>query len=760
MTTPLRRRPRVSFGFAGGRKALVGSLVASPEDQLADKAKAEREAKEQAVRRSREYTRLIKDYADGDAPYASTISALEAAKAAETDEELRGILDSYISDAKNTKLSRDVNAKVDEYNTGKLSYAQLTTELSSIKTDNELMRAGIQKALDGARKAENQRQLQSLSEDYSQGRIDLGAYVSRVHALRSDPTQKDPAELAKLDAAISAAKQNERELNDMRVYAKWEAGGDPDEALSYYAARIATASDPKDLANLNKFASNIRTIIKREQASGNASVGASLKEMVSRANERIKGYFTDVVAPGVEAAKGDPRAILELYKGYGELIARFAPYTGPEAGYFMEKAQQAVVRGRQTAANEVFKHTKAQYDELKKAYEEAKKDKSLTPRALISRITAMAEVASRLERDGKYGEWTTKEMQELGRGMRTEAWRLANGLADELMKAKDDAESESTKAVSAAYADAQRALKKDRTLGKDSPLSRALRDAGALDDKGNLDQNKFSEWLAESPEENGQLVFDSANTRKKSGEYDKTYDDGRAKYIETIVNTMTSFSQLQKDARTALEQEQLIRFPELRGLKTIVGDEKRDVDFDPDMAMSGAARMRAAAALPVTDSRDGRMGGDDFGTEDAGAPADSPRDAHDGDMSTQQQNTAGPRRDPREQSFDDLTNRLGDQAQGIGGFLRSLFEESVTRDSAAQSAFDPGYAYAADPTFAIGEVQTSDYDGPQFSSVAPAPDLAPEETAPDRPVNPWRWELPAFDEPPVGGSGGGAAGAF
>ena len=767
MSTPApRRRPRVAAGFAGGLSGLVNSLIPSPQDQLAAAAKATADAKAAAAKRATNYSELAKDYQNGDATYSATETALKAALAAESDPDLQNTLRSYLRDTDNTKLVRDVNGKVDDFNNGRLSFAELQQNLDKVRgtTQNENILSGIQKALDGARKAENARQLTKLNDDYSNGRMDINAYVSAVNTLRADPSQKDPNELQKFDAAISAAKQNERSLNDMRVYAKWEAGTmSPDDALAYYSGRMATASDPKDLENLDKFSQNIRTIVAKETASGNASVGSTLKANAAEAHKQLDDYFKNVVEPGVTAAKGDPYLITELYKNLGALAKSFVPYVGSEAGFFAERAQSAVTQGLLVAANEVTKRIDGRVSELQQSIDDARKNKSLTNRGLLARIESLADEASKLEQGGEFGQWTTQEQKAHGTEMRLDAWRQANDLANELVSQKDKALSQATSSISAAFADAQRALKSPNSS---AGLVKALTDAGAFDPRtGKLDKNAFSEWITSNPEENAQLVFDSANTRKVSttGGYDSEYDKGRTDYVKAITDALDSSSQLVKDAREALTQAQYIQSPSLQGV-TVPSIDKTRAD-----AMSGLGEIHRPAALPLFDSRTVATGEGstapgnnmlDPGNVDNSFPSQDPSEAQ-----REQNRAAAPQSStpasPTLRPYTDTASFLSNLGSGI----RDLFGQLNSDWRPYTPPAAPVPAPAGPPQTPTTWAQTQftpitdvSYSVPTFQGFdVKAPDLIPDLNSDAAgKVNPFRWDIPK----PTTSLGGGDSGSL
>jgi hypothetical protein len=775
-TNPPRKRPRVAQGFTnGGRGSLIASLLGTPQDALNSAAATKAAAKDAAATRSREYARQFKDYQDGNSTYGATLAALEAAVAAETDSELKGILQSYVQDTKNTKITRDVNQKVDDYNNGRIGFGELQQALSSVQTDNERLKSGIEKSMAGARKAENSRLLEKLGTQYSDGTIDINAYLNGVHKLRSDPAQKDPNELAKFDAAISGAKQNERQVNDQRAYANWESGGDPNAALAYFSARIATATDPKDIANLGKFVGNIKAIVSKEQAKGNASVGAPLKAAASDANTQLEDYFKSVVEPGVKAANGDPYMITQLYENLGAMAASFVPYVGAEAGYFHERAQSAVIQGRLVAANEIQKKVQTEYERLKTAFEAGQKDSSLTPRALVARLTSMAAEAAKLERGGEYGQWTTQEQKDQGAALRLEAWRLSNGLADKLLKSKDKAESDAKVAVSGAFTDAARAVKANST----SSLAQALLEAGAMVDangrqirsdgkvlvsgkwvdadtnKATVDKNRFAEWIAEHPEENALLVFESSHTRGAgttnvdTASSEASYDASKKKYVDGIIKPLNDSGQFQKDAGVALNEAAFIKSPQERF--NIFGGQGSD-NMD---ATATTARPREVGALPLVDSRDGAM-------LDPGITGDRPQfPSQDSSEAARERNRAGlkptPPPDPRQPMDPSATlaaNGRGASTMNIGELIRGLFEG--VRNAPHPASGDNALVTAAGPSgYGISGVEQPVYTPTNYGEfVPPAPVDVSSPTPAQNPGAPsaWAWQIPEPTGP------GGASG--
>lgn len=580
-----RRKPRISFGFSpGGRSNLISAMTPSVEEQQAATAKKaaetakqkvdEKVAEQKAVQaRSRELARIFKSYQEGDATFSATEAALRAAESTETDPELKSIVKDYLRDTKNTKTSRDINRDIEAFNAGG-SYAQLQQALAKHTTDNETIRGHMQKALDGARKAENAREITRLGQEYSSGRMDINQYTSQMTNLRSAPGQKDPNELTRIDAAISAAVDNERDLNDRITYNRWQSKEiSADAALAYFNSRMANAKTPKDQNAVQAFVTNIRKyqqdILAQERRAGNASAGNSLKAIDASADADMKDFYEKVVVPGVAAAAGNPELITSLYAEYGRRAGRWAELGGTKAEFYSEQAERAWETGRIVAANEVTKRILADVKELQSGIESARANKTLTPKALIARLTSMAEKAAEGEEGGSYGGWTTPSQKELLNGKRLEAWRQVNAEAEQLLALKDDAQSKSVAAIGAAFSDAGRAVKADpkgnlaRELREQGVLQPVLKD-GKPTGEETFNKNKFADWMQESPEENALLVFESANNRKDN-KLNAVYDTSRAKYIETVVQPLVDAASSVVLAREALVQAGYIKSPSSRG---------------------------------------------------------------------------------------------------------------------------------------------------------------------------------------------------
>lgn len=581
-----RKKPRISFGFSpGGRSNLINAMTPSVEEQQAETAKKvaetakqkvdEKVAEQKAVQaRSREVARIFKSYQEGDATFAATEAALRAAESTETDPELKSIIKDYVRDTQNTKLSRDINRDIEAFNAGG-SYAQLQQALAKYTTDNETIRGSMQKALDGARKAENAREVTRLGQEYGAGRMDINQYTSQMANLRNAPGQKDPNEMVRIDAAITAAVDNERDLNDRITYNRWQNKEiSADAALAYFNSRMANAKTPKDQAAVQAFVTNIRkyqeAILTQERRAGNAAVGNTLKAVDASADADMKDFYEKVVVPGVLAANGDPELITALYSDYGRRAQRWAELGGTKAEFYSEQSERAWETGRIVAANEVTKRILADIKDLQAGIDSSRVNKTLTPKALIARLTSMAEKAAEGEEGGSYGGWTTPAQKTLLNNKRLEAWRQVNAEAEQLLVLRDDAKSKAVAAIGAAFSDASRAIKADPK----GALARELRDAGVLhpvvDDKGKptggetFNKDKFSEWIQERPEENALLVFESANKRKDA-KFSETYDKGRGNYIETVVQPLVTAAQSSAIALEALIQAGYIKSPSSRG---------------------------------------------------------------------------------------------------------------------------------------------------------------------------------------------------
>lgn len=582
-----RKKPRISFGFSpGGRSNLINAMTPSVEEQQAEAAKKATEAAKEKVdakvaeqkavqARSRELARIFKSYQEGDATFSATESALRAAEATETDPELKSILKDYVRDTKNTKLSRDINRDIEAFNAGG-SYAQLQQALAKYTTDNETIRGSMQKALDGARKAENAREITRLGQEYSAGRLDINQYTSQMTNLRNAPGQKDPNELVRIDAAITAAVDNERDLNDRMTYNRWQNKEiSADAALAYFNSRMASAKTPKDQNAVQAFVTNIRKyqqdILAQERRRGNATAGNSLKAIDASADADMKDFYEKVVVPGVVAAAGNPELITALYADYGRRAQRWSELGGTKAQFYAEQAERAWETGRIVAANEVTKRILTDIKDLQSGIETARTNKALTPKALIARLTSMAEKAAEGEEGGSFGGWTTPAQKDLLNSKRLEAWRQVNAEAEQLLVLKDDAQSKAVQAIGAAFSDASRAIKADPK----GALARELRDSGVLQPvikdgkptgEETFNKNKFSEWIQDSPEENALLVFESANKRKDA-QFSETYEKGRTGYVETVVQPLVNAAQSVGLAREALVQAGYIKSPSSRGYK-------------------------------------------------------------------------------------------------------------------------------------------------------------------------------------------------
>lgn len=309
-----RRRSRISIGFGGeGRTALIASLLPSPQEQ-ADRARLQAtvdnqkiqaynndlitfdqlnayftERKGQATtdiertqiqgildnaqgsekkraesRQANAAKAAYEDLNSGAMTYDSAIEVIRAAREKITDPDMLLALDRMSRDAETVKTQREVNVALQEFQSGSKSYNDLFMQLNGLmaSTTNAQVHEQLTKSLSDARLYANQRAMSTVSQAYQAGQISIDEYTAKLNALKSEPGQTNPDELAKIEAAIGMGKANEQAIVDSKTFTQWQQGTLSDEAaLQYFRTRAANATTLQASENMGKYSGAVQSKI-------------------------------------------------------------------------------------------------------------------------------------------------------------------------------------------------------------------------------------------------------------------------------------------------------------------------------------------------------------------------------------------------------------------------------------------------------------------------------------------------------------------
>lgn len=463
MTTPRRRR-RIAVGASGS----IGTLLADTRQAIQDAeraaAKAEADAKKSAGLRLKQAQQVASNYIkDGSLTYEEAKKQLDTMLSEETDSEAKMYISDYITDLKTTRDTRDVNNLSEDYTYGRISYDQFRERAAAKMSGvtNELIKQAIAKNMDAARVTENQRLVSKWSSDYSSGRLPYAEYSQKLQGLKSDPSQKSPAELDKIQATIDAAQLNEQSLEDNKAYLAYQR--DPSSAataLAYFNKRLAESKNPQDANRVEQY---IKSIQGAEQAKGASRAGATLTQMSAAAAEMAKNYEDTVFKPALVAAGNDPVAVHNVYSAKGEFYrTNLVPVAGTHAPMYMQVVAQTSQAAGIAASNAAYNKAQGDIKQLKADIEKQKSAKDVTvDRAfLAAKLKEIAAVASRAE---------------------TSPWLISEGQISEFVALRKDAAGQLSKLAQDAMAERDAALAAGPTLEDkvaDAKAREALRKGG------------------------------------------------------------------------------------------------------------------------------------------------------------------------------------------------------------------------------------------------------------------------------------------
>ena len=387
---PPRKRRRVAFATGASMGTLLADIKRDQRQMEYDTAKAKAEAREKSSERSKNYARIVTNFVkDRTMTYDEASAALKAALKDETDPELKGILSDYIDDIKLTKQSRDVNNIVDDYTYGRKTYSQFVSAMSGMDRSNGLIAEAISKNLEGARKTENNRLLTKWGADYKSGGLPYDQYVRNLNELRSSPDQKDPNDVAAITQHLTAAQQNEQQINDNKAYVQWQSDGNSGAALQYFQGRLAQSKNVQDANTIEQY---IKTIQAEDKRIGSSQATSSAKTLDAIAEQAMKSYEDKTLKKELDAAKGDPRAILDAYGRFAKFIGDRVLTLGAPKGVEYRLRQETLVDEAMAAASDaVYKSSLEEIDRWKKVAT----DKTSDPRAVVNAWKKVAAGAAK-----------------------------------------------------------------------------------------------------------------------------------------------------------------------------------------------------------------------------------------------------------------------------------------------------------------------------------------------------------------------------
>ena len=327
--------------YFGERLAQTADTVAKTEIQgLLDNARAA-DKKRKDAKIGNEAKDALADFQAGNASYEVTKEILENAKGRASDPELVRSIERLIKDAGQVNTQRDINTKIEDYNKGRMTYGSLAEYLDKqvAGTTNEVIRQQIVRAQDAVRLSENNKVITSAQEAYKAGRMTIEEFTNRLNGLRSDPRQKDPAELERISATIALAEANEQAVIDHQKFVTWQGGGMTDkEALEYFQGRLAVSKTAQSLETLGKYQANVKAKIDATQKSATSMAGrvasqASAEAKADLAAKRVaadKAFkdFDDNIKKMVEEAHGDPAVVTKLYALRAKRLDDYAAFVG------------------------------------------------------------------------------------------------------------------------------------------------------------------------------------------------------------------------------------------------------------------------------------------------------------------------------------------------------------------------------------------------------------------------------------------------
>ena len=504
---PPQRRRRIAVGAGGS----IGTLLADTRQAIADAeraaAKAEADAKKSAGQRLKQAQQVASNYIkDGSLTYEEAKAQLDLMLKEEADPEAKMYISDYITDLKTTRDTRDINNLSEDYTYGRISYDQFreraTAKMSGVS--NEIIKQAIAKNMDAARVTENQRLVSKWSSDYSSGRLPYAEYTQRLQGLKSDPSQKSPAEMDKIQATIDAAQLNEQSLEDNKAYLAYQANpSSAATALAYFNKRLAESKNPQDANRVEQY---IKSIQSAQAARGNSSATAANTAINTATKAEAERYEKEVFQPALKAAERDPIATIRAYDAKAEFYA-FLRDQGGSLSTTYQTVIATTPQAAMTAAGAAeYNRVKAEIAGIKEtiAKHQGAKDAVVDRGFLAGKLKDIARLAAKLETS----EWPVAP------GMRSEAvgWRKESAdqielLAQDALKEYVDAKEQVGVEINSRYDEMVRdGNTKDNTM---------LKGSGVLLDGSAEDRSRFAAWVQGAPAETLAKVFNM--TRQPKG---------------------------------------------------------------------------------------------------------------------------------------------------------------------------------------------------------------------------------------------------